>query len=84
MTKHAIYHRRPQTMHTCSMTLKNAAFLALAGMALLTVLLTINLIRSLSGVIHGFIPEMTFLTTLVQWLASVSVLVFFGVFYRKQ
>ena len=66
------------------MTLKNAAFLALVGMVLLTVLLTMNLINNVSGVVRGFIPVMALLISLVQWLASVSVLVFFAVFHRTQ
>jgi hypothetical protein len=66
------------------MTLKTASFFALTGMALLTVLLTVNLIVNVSGVARGFIPMMTMLTYLVQWLASLGLLVFFAVFYGKQ
>jgi hypothetical protein len=66
------------------MTLKNAAFFAVFGMALLTVLVTVNLVTNLSGVMHGFVPVVALLTTLVEWLASLSVLLFFGVFYRSQ
>ena len=66
------------------MTLKQAAFLALSGMALLTVLLTANLISNVAGVARGIIPAVTLLTSLIDWLASVSVLLFFAVFYKKQ
>ena len=66
------------------MTLKNAVFFALAGMAMLTVLLTVDLFVDVSGVLRGLIPAMTMLSLLVEWLASVSLLVFFGVFYRTQ
>jgi hypothetical protein len=66
------------------MTLKQAAFLALAGMALLTVLLTANLISSFSGVARGIIPAVALFTSLIDWLASLSVLLFFAVFYKKQ
>jgi hypothetical protein len=66
------------------MTLKQAAFLALSGMALLTVLLTVNLISKFAEVTRGIIPAMTLLTSLVDWLASLSVLLFFAVFYKKQ
>jgi hypothetical protein len=65
------------------MTLKQAAFLALSGMALLTVLLTANLISNIGAVARGIIPEMALLTSLIYWLASVSVLLFFAVFYKK-
>ena len=66
------------------MTLKYAAFFALVGMALLTVLLTVNLILNVSGVLRGFIPAVTLLTSLVEWVASLGVLVFFVVFHRTQ
>jgi hypothetical protein len=70
--------------HTFSMTLKNAAFFAVVGMALLTVLETVRLITDVSGVMRGFIPAVTLLSALIFWVASLSVLVFFGVYYAKQ
>lgn len=66
------------------MTLKNAALFALIGMVLLTVLVSVTLIRNVSGVMGGFIPDVTLLTSLIEWLASVGLLVFFAVFYGKQ
>ncbi len=66
------------------MTLKNAAFLALVGMAMLTVLISVNLLTDLSGVARGLVPYMAMLRSLVEWLASLSLLIFFAVFYRKQ
>jgi hypothetical protein len=66
------------------MTLKNAAFFALVGMAMLTVLITVNLLTDLSGVAHGLVPYMVMLKSFVAWLASLSLLIFFAVFYRKQ
>ena len=66
------------------MTLKNAAFLALVGMAMLTVLISVNLLTDVSGVSRGLLPYMTMLKSLVAWLASLSLLIFFAVFYRKQ
>jgi hypothetical protein len=66
------------------MTLKNAAFFAVVGMALLTVLLTFTLFRNFSGVLGGFIPAITLATSLIEWIASLSLLVFFAVFYRRQ
>jgi predicted neutral ceramidase superfamily lipid hydrolase len=73
-----------QNPHNFGMTLKQAAFLALAGMALLTVLLTANLISSVSGLARGIIPAVALFTSLIHWLASLSVLLFFAVFYKKQ
>ena len=66
------------------MTLKNAALFALVGMILLTVLLTVNLIENLSGVLRGFIAAVALLASLVEWLASLAVLVFFAVFHLTQ
>ena len=66
------------------MTLKNAAFLALVGTAMLTVLISVNLLTDLSGVARGLVPYMAMLRSFVEWLASLSLLIFFAVFYRKQ
>jgi hypothetical protein len=75
---------RAKKVDTFRMTLRNAAFFALIGMVLLTVLLTLGLIVSVSGVVRGLIPAMALLTSLVEWVASLSVLVFFAVFHRTQ
>lgn len=66
------------------MTLRNAAFFALVGMLLWTVVLTVRLFIDISGVINGIIPAVTLLTLLIQWFASLSVLVFFAVFHQSQ
>jgi hypothetical protein len=64
------------------MTLKNAAFFALAGMVLLTLLVTASLVINVSGVVGGYVPFVALLTSIVQWLASLSLLVFFAVYHR--
>jgi hypothetical protein len=66
------------------MSLKNAALLALIGTILLTVLVLAHFITTILGVIHDVIPAMVLLASLVHLFASLSVLVFFYVFYRKQ
>ncbi len=71
-------------MAASSMTLKTAALLALVGMILLTVLLTANLITDLLAAIRGLIPDMRLLASLVYFLASLSVTVFFYVFHKAQ
>jgi hypothetical protein len=73
-----------ESVHTFGMTLKNAAFFALVGMVLLTVLLTVSLIVDISGVARGLVPAVTLLASLVHWVAGVSLLVFFAVFHRTQ
>ena len=66
------------------MTLKNAALLALIGIILLTVLVVASFISTLLGVMRDLIPATALLTSLVHLFASLTVLVFFYVFYRKQ
>jgi len=66
------------------MSLKNAALLGLIGTVLLTVLVVAHFITTILGVIRDVIPAMALLTSLVHLFASLSVLVFFYVFYRKQ
>ncbi len=74
--------KRFENVHTFGMTLKNAAFFALVGMVLLTVLVTIRLITDISGVLGGYVPVVALLTSIVQCVASVSLLVFFVVYHR--
>jgi len=73
-----------ESIHTLSMSLKSAALLALIGTILLTVLVVAHFISTLLGVMREMIPAMALLTSLVHLFASLSVLVFFYVFYRKQ
>jgi hypothetical protein len=74
----------PDTDHTSIMKLKNAAFLAVAGTALWTALNAVNLVGNISGVADGFIPAVTLLTSLIQFFAALSLLIFFTVFHRAQ
>jgi hypothetical protein len=66
------------------MTLKNAAFFALVGMLLWTLVLTVRLIIDVSALMNGVVPAITVLTLLIEWLASLSLLVFFAVFHKSQ
>jgi hypothetical protein len=66
------------------MTLRNAALFAFIGMLLWTVVLTVRLIINISGVVNGVVPAITLLTLLMEWLASLSLLVFFAVFHKSQ
>ena len=66
------------------MTLKTAAFLALIGTLLLTVLLAIDFINSVLALAGGLIPAMAALRLLIYLLASLTVTVFFYVFHRAQ
>lgn len=66
------------------MTVKSAAFFALIGMALLTVLLAVRFVRDVSAILAGAIAAVTLLTSLIHLLASLSVTVFLYVFHRAQ
>ncbi|HUY15883.1 MAG TPA: hypothetical protein VMX16_19970 [Terriglobia bacterium] len=72
------------SIHTPTMSLKSAALLALIGTILLTILVLAHFIFTVLGVMRDVIPAMALLTSLVHLFASLSVLVFFYVFYRKQ
>jgi len=66
------------------MTLKNAAFLALVGMVLVTILLIAGLIGDVLRVVRGFIPAMRVLTSFIYAFAGLSVVVFLYVFHKAQ
>jgi len=66
------------------MSLKTAAFFALIGMVLLTVLLAVGFIRDVSAFSSGAIAAVVLLTSLIHLLASLSLAVFLYVFYKKQ
>lgn len=72
------------SVHTASMTLKNAALLALIGTLLLAILVVADLIKTVSGVLNDVIPAMTLLRSLIYLLAILSVTAFFYVFNKAQ
>jgi hypothetical protein len=65
-------------------TLKTAALFALIGMALLTIMLAVSFIRDVSALLAGVVAAATALTSFIRLLASLSVAVFFYVFYKAQ
>jgi hypothetical protein len=66
------------------MTLKNAAFFAFIGMALLTVVCAVGFIGDISALLAGAIAPMLVLNSLIHLLASLSVAVFLYVFYKTK
>jgi len=76
--------RRPGGRIISTMTLKSAAFFALIGMTLLTVLVAVGFIRDVSGFLAGAIAAMALLISLIHLLASLSVAVFLYVFHKTQ
>jgi hypothetical protein len=66
------------------MSLKNAAFFALIGMILLTVLEAVGFLRELTALSHDAVATMVVLASAIHLLASLSVTVFFFAFHRAQ
>ena len=66
------------------MSLKNAAFLALIGTFLLTILLAADFIKTVSGVLNDVIPAMVLIRSLVYLFSGLSVTLFFYAFNRAQ
>ena len=67
-----------------TMSLKRAAFFALIGMVLLTVLLAVGFIRDVSALLAGAIAAVVLLTSLIHLLASLSLALFLYVFHKGQ
>ena len=65
------------------MSLKNAALLALVGMALLTILTAADFINTVLGILRDVVPAIALLRSLVYVLASLTVTVFFYVFHNR-
>jgi hypothetical protein len=65
------------------MTLKNAAFLALIGAILTTLLLVYDLVSAILNVTQGLVPAMTIFPLLIYAFASLTLAVFFFVFHKQ-
>jgi hypothetical protein len=66
------------------MTLKNAAFLALIGMILVTILLAAGFVNDMFGVVRGLIPTMRMLTSFIYAFAGLSLVLFLYFFHKAQ
>jgi len=71
-------------VHTPTMTLKNAALLALVGTVLMTVLLVWNFVFNFLNLLRGLVPAVTLFSSLIYAFGAFSVMVFFFVFHRTQ
>jgi len=69
---------------TTTMTLKNAALLALIGSVLMTALLVWDFIFNLLNLLRGLVPAVTLFSSLIYAFGCFSVMVFFFVFHRAQ
>jgi hypothetical protein len=65
------------------MNLKSAAFLALIGMILVTILRLYDLISTITNVIGGLVPAMALLSSLIYAFASLGLAAFFFVFHKQ-
>jgi len=71
-------------VHTPSMTLKNAALLALIGTIVMTVLLVWNFVFNVVNVLRGVEASVVLFSSLICAFGSLTVMVFFFVFHRTQ
>lgn len=72
------------SVHTPTMTLKNAALLALIGTILMTALLMWTFVLTFLNVLRDLVPAVTLLQSFVYAFGCFSVAVFFYLFHRAQ
>ena len=72
------------SVHTPTMTLKNAALLALIGTVLMTVLLVWTFVFNFLNLLRGLVPAVTLFSSFSYAFGCFSVMVFFFVFHRTQ
>ena len=68
---------------TSSITLKQAAMLALIGTLLLTLLAAWDFFKTVSGVLNDVVPAIALIRSLIYLLASLSLTVFFYLFHQR-
>jgi hypothetical protein len=66
------------------MTLKNAALLALVGMALATLVLAAGFVGDVLGVVRGLLAPVKMLTSFVYAFAGLGMVVFLFAFYQAR
>jgi hypothetical protein len=64
-------------------SVKNAAFLALIGMILVTVLAVADLFQTAAGVVRGIVPAAAVFRSLIYAFASITLSVFLFVIFRR-
>jgi hypothetical protein len=80
----ATFADRRQRAYTPGMTLRNAAFLALVGMVLATIVLLMRCIGDVFAVARGLIPATRLLTSFIYAFAGLSVVVLLYAFHKAQ
>ena len=71
-------------VHTPTMTLKNAALLALIGTVLMTALLVWTFVFNVLNLLRGLVPAVMLFSSFIYAFGCFSVMVFFFVFHRAQ
>ena len=71
-------------VHTPTMTLKNAALLALIETILMTSLLVWTFVFNFLNLLRGLVPAVTLFQSFIYAFGCFSVMVFFYVFHRAQ
>jgi hypothetical protein len=74
----------PVGVHNPTMTLKNAALLALIGTIVMTVLLVWNFVSNMVNVLRGVEAPVALFASFIYAFGSFTVMVFFFVFHRAQ
>jgi hypothetical protein len=72
------------SVHTPTMTLKNAALLALIGTILMTALLVWSFVLTFLNVLRDLVPAVTLFQSFIYAFGCFTVAVFFYVFHRAQ
>jgi hypothetical protein len=71
-------------VHTPTMTLKNAALLALIGTILMTALQVWQFVFNFLNLLRGLVPAVMLFSSFIYAFGCFSVMVFFFVFHRTQ
>jgi hypothetical protein len=72
------------SVHTPTMTLKNAALLALIGTISMTALLVWTFVLTFLNVLRDLVPALTLFQSFIYAFGAFSVTVFFYVFHKAQ
>ena len=72
------------SVHTPTMTLKNAALLALIGTILMTALLVWTFVFNFLNLLRGLVPAVMLFSSFIYAFGCFSVMAFFYVFHRAQ
>ena len=71
-------------IHTQTMTLKGAAFLAFIGTLLVTALLVWDFVFTVLNVLRGVTPAVTVFSSLIYAFGALAVTIFFFVFQKQR